>query len=103
MTLSCSGRRVMVIRASLGPLCFKLAGLGGAKSNRLDALRFAANPLGNPHPELRLVAYRLRSRDVLCRGDMFGGQTQRNRRLCAGMAVAGLPCPMQANPAPRGP
>ena len=42
----------------------------------LRPLRFAPYPLGNPHPQLRLVAYRLRSRDVLRRGDLFGGQTQ---------------------------
>ena len=46
------------------------------RSQRLRALRFAPDPLGNPHPELRLVAYRLRSRDPLCRNDLLGGQAQ---------------------------
>ena len=39
----------------------------------LDALRFSTDPLGNPHPELCLVAYRLRFRDMLRRGDLFWG------------------------------
>src|ERR1700681_868562 len=35
-------------------------------------------------------AYRLRSRDVLRRCDLFGGQAKRDRRLCTGVAVADL-------------
>src|ERR1035441_9286991 len=46
--------------------------LGG----RLHALRFAADPLDNPHPVLCLVAYRFRRPDVLRRGDLFGGQAK---------------------------
>src|ERR1039458_4998990 len=57
----------------------------------LGTLRFASDPLGDPHPELSLVAYGLRSRDVFRRGDLFGGQAQWNRRLCTGVPVADLP------------
>lgn len=46
------------------------------RPERLGTLRFASYPFGNPHPELRLVAYRLRSRDVFRGGDLFGRQAQ---------------------------
>jgi hypothetical protein len=42
----------------------------------LGVLRFAPDPLGDPHPELRLVTHGLRGRDVPCRGDLFGGQAK---------------------------
>src|SRR5258708_11690758 len=56
----------------------------------LGALRFAPNPLGNLHPQLRLVADRLRRRDVFRRFDLFRGQAKRDRRLGAGVTVADL-------------
>jgi len=40
----------------------------------LGVLRFAADRLGDPHPELRLVTHRLRSGDTLRRGDLFGAR-----------------------------
>ena len=54
----------------------KLAELYSEMGRRLGTLRFASDPLGDPHPELSLVAYGLRSRDVFRRGDLFGGQAQ---------------------------
>jgi hypothetical protein len=43
------------------------------KNGGLGTLGFAADPFGNPHPKLCLVAYRLRPRDVLRCGDLFRG------------------------------
>jgi len=71
---------------------------------QLRPLCFTPYALGNPHPKLRLVAYRLLSRDVLRRGDLLRGQANGNRRLCAGVAVADLlrQCRRQFDPFGRG-
>jgi len=58
------------------PLEQKVAKLHSEMGRRLGTLRFASDPLDDPHPELSLVAYGLRSRDVFRRGDLFGGQAQ---------------------------
>ena len=54
----------------------EVADLSPEQGPSLGTLRFASNPLHDPHPELSLVAYGLRRRDVLCRGYLFGGQAQ---------------------------
>jgi len=56
---------------SLGGITF-----GPFSPSGTGAPRFAPDPLDNPHPELRLVAYRLRGRNPLRRNDLLGGQAQ---------------------------
>ena len=53
----------------------------GRGAPSLVALPLPANPLGNPHSELRLIAHRLSGGDLFCRNDLLGTQSNRDGRL----------------------